>query len=266
MNSLPHAISQIERIEKYINGRIPVLFLDFDGTLARIVKKPEDAILAAELRNTIANLASFIPVAVVSGRDRADVQEKVGLESLIYAGSHGFDIVGPNDLHLQFEGGINALEALKAAEDNLKVILEDINGVQVERKKYAIAVHYRNVGQDKIPSVRNAVAQELEKHKGLRKGTGKEIIELKPDVDWHKGKAISWIIETLGFEKANYVPFFIGDDITDEDALKVVRENGVGILVDDHGEETAASYRLKDPEEVALFLEKFLELVEVKTI
>lgn len=266
MNNLPHAIAHIESIQSIINDRTPVLFLDFDGTLAPIVKNPEDAMLTAEIRETISSLRDLIPVAVVSGRDRADVKEKIGLENLIYAGSHGFDIVGPGDMHLQFEGGVKALAALDKAEDNLKVLLEGVDGVKVERKKYAIAVHFRNVAKDQVTFVKEMVARELEKHGELREGTGKAIIELKPDVDWHKGKAILWIMETLGYGKQHYAPFFIGDDITDEDALKVVKEDGVGILVDDHGEETAAAFGLNDPEDVAVFLKRFLTELEETTI
>ncbi len=254
--TLPHAIDTIGEIIRTIGNRKPAFFLDYDGTLSPIVKNPEDAILSDKARAIIQQLAKDYTVALVSGRDRADVKGKVNLENLIYAGSHGFDITGPDGLEMQYEGGVQALPALDKAEKNLLEKLKTISGARVERKKYAIAVHFRNVAEEEVPAVKSAVYEELEQHDNLKKGGGKMILELKPDIDWHKGRAIRWLLDALNLNEEQYTPLFIGDDATDEDALEAIEADGTGILVGSHGEQTAASYRLNDTDEVALFLEQ----------
>jgi trehalose 6-phosphate phosphatase len=72
------------------------VFLDYDGTLTPIVERPEDATISEEMRESVRTLAERCPVCVVSGRDRPVVQELMGLNNLIVAGSHGFDIWSPD--------------------------------------------------------------------------------------------------------------------------------------------------------------------------
>ena len=262
--TLPHALDQLSRISETIGKKKPVLFLDYDGTLTPIVSDPEKAVIPERTKQKLRELAALVPVAVVSGRGRPDVQDKVGLENIIYAGSHGFDIQGPNGLEMQYEGGQKALPALDEAERNLKERIGHIKEAAVERKKYAIAVHYRNVPEEKVGIVKKAVYEELEKQENLKKGGGKKIIELKPDIDWDKGRATRWLLDALDLNSKGHIPVFIGDDITDEDAIDAIADDGIGILVGTHGEKTAAAYRLNDTEEVADFLEKFHQLLKEK--
>jgi len=252
---LPHAIRNIDEILSTLENKIPALFLDYDGTLTPIVSDPEKALLSQENHSTISKLAALIPVAVISGRDRANVASKINIDSLIYAGSHGYDITGPNGLDMQYGPGQETLPVLDDAETHLKSMLSSIEGAMVERKKYAIAVHYRNVADENVEKVKKIVYEELGKHEKLREGLGKKIIELKPDFDWHKGKALDWILDKLELKSEKYIPLFIGDDVTDEDALEVLREVGIGIMVGNHDETTYANYILNDTEEVAEFLQ-----------
>ncbi len=253
---LPDANQNIEAIYNQIGSSEPALFLDYDGTLTPIVPDPEDATLSDHAKKIIKKLAEKINVCVISGRDRKNVASMVGLESVIYAGSHGFDISGPDGLEMQYEPGKKALPHLDEAEKNLNEKLKNIKGCQVERKKYAIAVHYRNVDEKEVDQVKDAVEEELKNQDRLKKGTGKKIIELKPDLDWHKGKALDWLMDKLDLKSDKFIPIFIGDDITDEDALKAVEEKGIGIIVDSHESDTSAKYKLKDTRETILFLEK----------
>lgn len=252
---LPHALLSIDELFKVFKGREPVLFLDYDGTLAPIVSNPDKAVMSDETSYILQKLSSVITVAIVSGRDRQDVASKVGFDNLIYAGSHGYDIAGPGNFNFQVPEGKDALEALDQASENLRNKLEFISGAVVERKRFAIAVHYRNVSEDEVLTVFAAVENELKKYQNLKKGGGKKILELKPAADWHKGKAVLWLMDTLKFSYDSHIPVFIGDDITDEDALKSIKNDGVGILVGSHGQTTAATFRLDTIEEVSAFLE-----------
>ncbi|MDX1656239.1 MAG: trehalose-phosphatase, partial [Candidatus Competibacteraceae bacterium] len=135
---LPSALEAYPQIEALFRQRRPALFLDYDGCLTPIVERPEMAIMSDEMRDVVRRLAALIPVAVVSGRDLADVQRLVGVEQLYYAGSHGFDITGPEGGYEGHQLGSDFLPALEAAEQDLKARLSGIAGAWVERKKFAI--------------------------------------------------------------------------------------------------------------------------------
>lgn len=252
--NLPNALQHMSEIYERSGDKKAVLFLDYDGTLTPIVSDPEDAKLPKETKSALKALSKTINVAVISGRDRKDIQSLIGIDQLIYAGSHGFDISGPNGMEMQYEEGKNTLPSLDKAEKTLKEKLQSIEGVQVERKKYAIAVHYRNVADEEVAKVKETVEEVLESDNKLKKGTGKKILELKPNLDWHKGKALGWLMKELNLKEDQYMPVFLGDDITDEDALKEVEKSGIGILVGSHDERTHATYQLKDTDEVVEFL------------
>jgi len=241
----PQAILEAAR------GRRLALFLDYDGTLTPIVQRPEDAVLAEPTRAVLRKLALRHPVAIVSGRDLKDVRERVGIEGLHYAGSHGFDIAGPRGAHAH-EAALGAAPRLAAAADDLARDTRDLAGVQVERKRFAVAVHFRRARASDAPAVEAAVARALARHPGLRKTGGKMIFELRPDVDWDKGRAVLWLIEELQLQEA--LPVYIGDDLTDEDAFRALAGRGLGVAVQDAPQPTAAAYTLRDPDEVRALL------------
>jgi trehalose-phosphatase len=202
-------------------------------------------------------------VAIVSGRDRADVEQLAGIGGIFYAGSHGFDIAGPAGRKMEFQQGTDYLPALDEAEKELRQRLDSIEGAQVERKKFAVAVHYRRVAQERKAEVESAVDQVLSQSKRLRRTGGKMIFELRPDIDWDKGKALSWLLEKLDLDRRNIVPMYIGDDLTDEDALREIEESGIGILVrDDEVRPTHAGYGLEDTEQVRILLERLAGILE----
>lgn len=261
---LPHALESIGLIFEKLQGKEPVLFFDYDGTLSPIIDDPDEAKLSDEGKRILEKLSKKLTVAVISGRGLDDLKAKVDIPSLIYAGSHGFEITGPGGLEMQYEKGWEILPQLDQAEKVLKEKLEAVNGCKVERKKYAIAVHYRKVAKEMVKEVKNKVSEVVESQDKLKVGKGKKILELKPDLDWHKGEALNWLLENLELKTNQYQHIFFGDDITDEDALKVVQENGIGILVGTHGQKTHANYRLEDTNDVYRFLEELWKWYEDK--
>jgi trehalose 6-phosphate phosphatase len=239
-------------------GKRLVIFLDYDGTLTPIVKRPEDATLADEMRKTLKELSEKFVVAIVTGRDKEDVESLVGLEGLIYAGSHGYIITGPNELFMEHPDSEKIIPKLDQIEKELVLALKNTTeGTQVDRKRYAIGIHYRNARDEDRDVVYRLVADMLRKYPGHKIGEGKMIVEIKPDIDWHKGKAVEWILDALGLAgNDDVVPVFIGDDITDEDAFEALEDKGVGILVGGHGQPTFARYALNNVSQVRDFLEK----------
>jgi len=243
--------SAFARLPELATRRL-ALFLDYDGTLTPIVERPEDAVLAPEMREVLQRVARRHAVAVVSGRDLADVRARVGLEALTYAGSHGFDIAGPSGRHVH-EAARAAATPLAAAAGDLERDTAGLPGVQVERKRFALAVHFRRARAADVPAVEAAVDRARARHAGLRKTGGKMIFELRPDVDWDKGRAVLWLIEALGLREA--FPVYLGDDLTDEDAFRALAGRGLGVVVQETPQASAASLALRDPVEVRTFLE-----------
>ena len=82
--------------------------------------------------------------------------------------------------------------------------------------------------------------------------------ELQPDIDWNKGRAVVWLLETLGLDQPEVLPLYIGDDRTDEDAFRVLAHRGIGIVVGEQPRPTAARYALKNPAEVERFLRELI--------
>jgi trehalose-phosphatase len=198
------------------------------------------------------------PVAIISGRDRADVENLVGIKGLVYAGSHGFDIAGPGGLKREYEGAAKFVPALDEAEKRLREALKGIEGVMVERKRYAIAVHYRLVAEDQAAAVEQAFDAVLNEVGQLRRTAGKKVFEMRPQLAWDKGKAVLWLLGELGLDRPDVTPVYIGDDETDEDAFAALAGRGIGILVADAPQKTHAAYRLESPDAVGLFLRRLI--------
>lgn len=247
----PSALEHWDEIERRLAGRHPAVFLDYDGTLAPIAPRPELAQLPGPTRAVLRRLAARGPVALLSGRGREDVAALVGLGELTYAGSHGFDIAGPT---LRREVGEGIPERIEEAAARLRRRLEGIAGVLVESKRFSVAIHFRLVDEADLPRIEEEVDAVQAQLPDLRKVPGKKVLELRPALDWDKGQALLWLLEKLHGEEA--MPLYLGDDVTDEDAFRVIAERGIGILVAAEPRETAASYSLRDPEEVRVFLEK----------
>lgn len=257
MKWLPSAIQKFDDILAKLGGKKPVVFLDYDGTMTPIVERPEDAILDDKMKQVTKELSKKCIAGIVSGRDRLDVQKRVDLDNLYYAGSHGFDIIGPDGFAKIHEEGENFINILDKVEQDLNKSLKDIEGSQVERKKFSIATHYRRVKSDAdVEKVKQVVDGILGRYDSLKKSGGKMVIEIQPDIDWHKGKALRWLLRALKLEKDHVVPLYIGDDLTDENAFREINEDGIAILVSDEEKETAAHYLLADTSAVRAFLKK----------
>jgi alpha,alpha-trehalase len=260
----PHsnALVSYRDIEGRLLDKTPAVFVDYDGTLTPIVDRPELAVLQPRMRRTLDALARRCSVAIVSGRDRAEVEALVGLESVSYAGSHGFDIVGPRGLHLVHDAGAQAAPALDRTTEELGRVLGGIDGCLVERKQFAVAVHYRLVGQEDREVVFGTFERVASEHPELVTTSGKMVLELRPRVEWDKGAAVLWLLEALELDTPDVLPIFLGDDLTDEDAFRVTRERGVGILVAEETKPSHATYLLKNPEETRLLLERLIATLD----
>jgi trehalose-phosphatase len=251
---LPSALKHVQDIAG--DNRQLVIFLDYDGTLTPIVSRPDQAVLMDSTRAILRTLVAKMPVAILSGRELKDVRKRVDIDAIVYAGSHGFDIAGPRGL--QRQEAKEFLSALDIAERELREKLDGITGTLIERKRFSIAAHYRNVSESDLPRLEQGVSEIAARHRELRRIDGKKVYEFLPDVDWDKGEAVLWLLERLGLKYPDVRPVYIGDDRTDEDAFRALEQRGIGILVSEEPRPTAAKYSLRDPAEVEHFLRELV--------
>jgi trehalose-phosphatase len=265
-DTLPSAVERFEEIAERLEGMGAALFLDYDGTLTPIVDRPEDAHLPLPVQGILKALSERCVVAIISGRDLHDVQSRVGIRNLFYAGSHGFEIAGPEGMLLHNQQGSDYLPALAKAEKVLRDRLHRVCGAQVERKRFGIAVHYRNVAAKDRERVGGIVQEVADSFPVLRRSEGKRVYELQPGIEWNKGAALMWLLDSLHLDGPDVLSLYVGDDATDEDAFEVVSERGVGIVVEEaSSRETFARYVLANTEEVSRFLEKLLASLSGET-
>ncbi|MFC6906143.1 trehalose-phosphatase [Halalkalicoccus tibetensis] len=218
-----------------------VVCTDFDGTLAPIEEDPDAPEIDPENRELLERLrdAGDTRVAVVSGRALTDVRERVGVEGIAYAGNHG--------LELEREGSVVVHPIAKRHADRIERICEalsealaGIDGTGIEDKGVTATIHYRQTPDEAVPVVREAVDDAVERFggSGIEKTDGKEIVELRPEVRWHKGMAVSMLVDD---HPDDWLPIYIGDDTTDESAFRAV-DDGLAIYVGTG--ETDAHYRV----------------------
>jgi trehalose 6-phosphate phosphatase len=260
VQDLPHALHHLDKIKQFLKNKKFNLYLDYDGTLTPIVEDHTQAHLSEQMKETLLAISRKMPIAIVSGRDTAFIQHQVGLDRLYYAGSHGFEIKGPNNYYFVTEKGQQLLPQLDQAEKDFHEMLQPIEGVKIERKKYAIAIHFRQVAENDLAKLQHLVDNALKTLTKLKLSGGKKIMEISPDIDWHKGKAVEVLSRHIGNNGMADSALYIGDDVTDENAFKSLTD-GIGIVVGNRADCTFADYRLNDVDEVRAFLGSLLEIV-----
>lgn len=246
--------AQAEAILHALDGRRLVILLDYDGTLSPIAPRPEEALLPPATREVLRALGKRWRTAIISGRSLADVRDLVGLEDLVYAGNHGLEIDGPAGSGIRRNLAEDFVPEVAAAAAELQSALADIEGTLVEDKRYSLSVHYRLVAPAQVAAVESAVDDAISRHPRLCKRLGKKVFELRPDLDWDKGRAVRWLLEVVDHQGAGVLPVYVGDDVTDEDAFVALAGLGEGVLVSERARETAATHRLRDPDEARRFL------------
>ena len=262
IGDLPDALADGEKLALRLGGRRPAVFLDYDGTLTPIVDRPEDAVISESMRDAVRGLAGRCTVCVVSGRDRKVVQELMGVDDLVVAGSHGFDIWSPEGGAIEHRVGAGFEDLLRRVTNRVRREVDSIEGALIEPKKASVAVHYRLVSERERPRIKEVVDAVLTEHSDELKVTpGKMVYELQPKLDWDKGEAVLYLLQALGLDRDAVVPLYLGDDITDEHAFEALAGRGIGIFVgnaDDPevvGRTTAADFVLDSTQEVERFLD-----------
>ena len=257
---IPSLLHEWDAFVSRLAGRRPALFLDYDGTLTPIVSRPELAVLPPEGRDVLHRVADAFPVAIISGRGREDVERLAGLPGVAYAGSHGFDLSLPRGERSDFRPADWIVPRMTEVRQHLEHEVGAVPGVLIEDKGYSVAVHYRLADPSALPVIRRSVDSIAGRDERLRFTPGKMVFDIRPNLPWDKGRALTHLLDALDLNRDEFVPIYIGDDTTDEDAFAVlaVLAGGVGILVSEAPRATKARYRVQAPWEVWAVLDRLL--------
>ncbi len=262
---MKHLLEDPDALEKISTADQLSLFLDYDGTLTPIAGTPQQALMPQETRDILQTLSkiSRFHLAIISGRAMKDLQKLVGIDGIIYVGNHGFEIQGPG---IVFEGLIppkleELFERLKY-EINRK--LAAFAGAFIEDKGLTFSVHYRLANQSRAMVLEHILSHIVKPHltkKEIRVGSGKRVFEIRPPVEWDKGKAVTWILTKQQFAvgQQRILPICIGDDATDEDVFLAMKDRGMAVYVG-NPRASHAQYYLNSTGEVIEFLKRIQEI------
>jgi len=239
-----------------------VCCLDFDGVLAPIVDDPGAAAMPPPLRERLVALreCESVRVAVVSGRELEDLRDRVDVDGLAYAGNHGLErrVDGQRSVAAAAR---RSTAAVSRVCDRLGDRLAHVPGVGIEDKDLTATVHVRGVPDERVPEVERVVGETVEEVTTADGGSleirdGKAIREIRPAVGWDKGRAVDRLVDEA---PDGWLPLYVGDDVTDEDAFEALRERdrGFGVLVGERG--TAADYRLESQRAVRELLDLIVD-------
>ena len=232
----------IEVLERFAASNVLLAF-DYDGTLAPIVRDPDEAHPNPSTQALLARLTVLFPCAVISGRARADALKRLGEVQLWGAsGNHGAEILGRPE---RYELLVQDWAAL------FRESLADHPGVLIEDKRFSVSVHYRNATDERAALA--AIEQTAARLEGARVLPGKKVVNAVPAGAPDKGVALDCMRRWSGCDTAVYV----GDDVTDEDAFALASEEVLAIRVGPSPGSRAPWY-LEDQREVDKLLERLV--------
>ena len=226
-----HLLESWDELKGDLAERFLYLFLDYDGTLSPIVRDPGKAVLSLRMRGRLEALskAGRCRIAVISGRSLEDIRRRVGIAGITYGGNHGLEVEGP-ERKFRYPVPEKARRALDDVRGKLEKALSPVPGVFLEDKGLSLTVNFRKVKRAELPVVARAVEEAAGPYRipgGIDVRPGKEAFEIRPSVEWDKGKTVLWLLEknTVAGGEPPW-PLFVGDDRTDEDAFRAIRTAG----------------------------------------
>lgn len=237
------------------DGRPLLLLLDFDGTLAEFQADPAAVYLSPARRAILERLRQRSTIGVVSGRRLDDVRRRVSFDDIIVAGLHGLEIAMPGEPGFVHPDLAGAIDVITSAGRRLRESTQSLPGVFVEDKGASVALHFREADaehQRKAIDTFADVTQPSVERGLVRVMRGSNVLELLPNIDWNKGSAVRWIAERISQRSGAPFILYIGDDVTDQDALDFVEAaGGLAIAASDR---VSAAVRVEGPAGVERFL------------
>jgi trehalose 6-phosphate phosphatase len=215
LNLLEHT----DELAGLLDGRLG-LFVDFDGTISHLAPTPDEAVISLDAADALRRLHGTLAlVCVISGRGVSNLRGKVGVDGLVYVGNHGGERYEAGKL-VADPGMAEYEERIAGLMSALRGRLES-PGIVWENKRYSAAVHFRATEDPR--GVKKALAEavsEVDEVSGLEVFWGKMILEIRAPNAVHKGDALRQLVREHRLDAA----VFLGDDMTDLDAMKTLRD------------------------------------------
>jgi trehalose 6-phosphate phosphatase len=235
-------------------------FIDFDGTLVPIVRRPELVDFDAGRQAALAHLAGLqkMRVTVISGRPLADVSRLIGIPTITCAGNHGLEIAGAG-IRFRHPGGVSARASLEGVKRGWIETASRYRGALVEDKGMSVTFHYRQVGaslQEEACREAKGSAEKFAAAGKIRITSGKKVVEVRPPVAWGKGDALGHLLRHWRYRRGKDLVIALGDDETDRDMFVPAREEGLAIFVGRGEAPTEATARLPGSAAAVRFIAK----------
>jgi len=263
--NMEYLFDQWGNIKRKLNNKHVLFFFDYDGTLTPIAQTPQKAVIPGNAKELLKKLSQKpnCTLAIISGRALEDIKHIVGLKGIVYVGNHGLEIEGPK---IKFESQVSPrlTSVIRNIYEDMVNKLSKIKGVLIEDKGLAISVHYRLVDAKDIQEflgIFTEITEPFTVRGKIKISEGKKVYEIRPPVAWDKGKTVLWLLARQQFlvGEDKIFPAYLGDDITDEDAFRALKNKGLTIFVG-KPKVSEAAYYVKNTEEVTRFINQVLEL------
>ena len=263
---MKHLFSSWAIIERNLRvSRHILLAFDYDGTLTPIVKRPELARLSFTMKGRLKTLSEnpFFTLVIISGRPLNEIKRLVGIKKIIYAGNHGLELKGSDFRYLNPQAKKSQPVILKIYK-LLSKELAHLKGVLVENKDLSLSVHYRLVrGKNNLAELNKIfyqVIKPFQDKKKIRLTFGKKVFEVRPPIKWDKGKCLKYLLTKTAQFRFKPLPIALGDDRTDEDMFRAVKDKGISVFVGKQAKLSSARYYLRNVVEVKKFLERLIRI------
>ena len=260
--SAPKLLDHLVRVHTVFQTGRWGLIVDFDGTIAEIASRPDEAMVSRRAADSLRRLADTIElVCVMSGRAVRDLQAKVLVDNIMYVGNHGAEYLEAGQVSVA-PGVAEYRDKIKRVFDGLRTAVA-LPGLVWDDKQHSVSVHYRLASDP--DHARRMLQVALDSATGtdeLEMFWGKMVLEIRAPVGLDKGYAVRKLVREREVDSV----VVIGDDTTDVDALNALGElraagdvHGIGVAViyEDSPEELvrSADYGLEGVSEVEVFLE-----------
>ena len=255
LNSMKDADKHMGSILGHIGMNSCVLMLDFDGVLSPIVNVPAEASISPVAREALAECAKKMPTAIITGRTLSDIEKRVGLRNVLYAGNHG--------LEWKMGGRVRRKRISRKAVSEFATARHLLLGYAklfprlfVDDRRHCLALGYRSLSTlqaERLCSGARAILEKSDSAGTVRIIDNLFTFEIVATSEWTKGECAQHIFKTVA--KKGMVAVYIGDTLTDEDAFRAFAQNGITIRVGE-SRTSAAQFYFKSRSRVDAFLTK----------
>lgn len=245
-----------QRAIETVMANRPLLAFDFDGTLAPIVPRPDDARVSIGVAQRMAQLSRLLPVAIITGRSVDDVRQRLGFNVHHIIGNHGAE-------NIERPSASGAMAAWRSALDPVRLLLEqrsetlEHQGIVLEDKQHSLALHYR-LARDREQALKTIQTLVSELPRDVRVFGGKCVVNIVAADAPDKGHAMLDLVQRTGSSSA----VFIGDDVNDEAVFAVAPDHWLTVRIGRDDPMSQARFFLDTHAEVATVLHKLIQAIQ----